>query len=376
MGLSGSRKRAKISNDPRNTNWSRSTSTFGHKILTAQGWTPGSFLGAQDASHAEFHTEANASHIRVAMKDDNLGVGARGSRQPEGECVGLDAFQGLLGRLNGKSDQTLEKEQQSRNDVKRVLYTERRWGGMHFVKGGLLVGDKIETALPPTTHQSAVLTEQNATRDPAVATDANGDGESRTLRRKRKDRPKAEERSVNPAIEKESLQDTELAIDPQGTQVTETDKPFVAKVPLSDRNLKKQRRQKNADSLAMPVGVPARVFLSSTRNAEELSQEKLDKAKRKSERRERRERKRLRKEQRTARIEGVQSSISNQRISKHVVSDVGGSAAVTTKEQVTAVPATSCMLTGRHSVRQRHIQHKKMAVMDPRALNEIFMIKA
>ena len=130
----------KLSHDPNNTKWTNDTESFGLKIMTSQGWQPGDYLGAKNAAHAEFHTAANASHIRVSIKDDNLGLGAKiGSGVGHGECTGLDAFTNLLGRLNGKDEEELEREQKSREDLKRAIYTERRWGSVRFVPGGFLI---------------------------------------------------------------------------------------------------------------------------------------------------------------------------------------------------------------------------------------------
>jgi Pin2-interacting protein X1 len=113
--------------------------------MAAQGWQPGEYLGAKDANHAEHYTAANASHIRVMIKDDNLGLGAKiGSGVGHGECTGLDAFKDLLGRLNGKDEDEIEKEQKSREDLKRAIYTEKKWGSVRFVRGGFLIGDKIQ----------------------------------------------------------------------------------------------------------------------------------------------------------------------------------------------------------------------------------------
>ncbi|KAJ9218653.1 hypothetical protein DTO169C6_9006 [Paecilomyces variotii] len=152
MGLAGPRKRTKISHDPNNTNWARSTSGFGHKIMSSQGWTPGSLLGARDAAHADHFTAGSASHIRVSLKDDTLGLGARPKRDLIDGPTGLDAFQGLLGRLNGKTDAELEKEQRKRDDVKLAIYTARKWQAVRFVSGGLLVPEKME-ALPNKTRE-------------------------------------------------------------------------------------------------------------------------------------------------------------------------------------------------------------------------------
>ncbi|GFF56302.1 protein pxr1 [Aspergillus udagawae] len=149
MGLAAPRKKTKISHDPNNISWSRSTDGFGHKILKAQGWTPGSFLGARNATHSDLFTTASASHIRVVLKDDTLGLGARPKRDLLDEPTGLDAFKGLLGRLNGKSDTQLEAEQQKRNDVKLARYAATKWQTVRFISGGLLVQEKDNaTALP------------------------------------------------------------------------------------------------------------------------------------------------------------------------------------------------------------------------------------
>lgn len=139
-------RKIKISHDPNNTTWARSTNGFGHKILTSHGWTPGSFLGAHNAAHADTFTVASASHIKVTLKDDTLGLGARPRGLADGEPTGLDAFQGLLGRLNGKNDSQLEEEQRKRDDVKLAIYAQRKWQGLSFISGGFLVQDKEQTA--------------------------------------------------------------------------------------------------------------------------------------------------------------------------------------------------------------------------------------
>ncbi|KAE8160600.1 protein pxr1 [Aspergillus tamarii] len=148
MGLAAPRKRTKISNDPNNTNWSRSTSGYGHKIMSSQGWTPGSFLGARNAAHADMFTAASASHIRVVVKDDTLGLGARSKRDPLDEPTGLDAFKGLLGRLNGKSDADLEAEEKKREVAKIARYAAAKWHTVRFISGGLLAQEKLVSLSP------------------------------------------------------------------------------------------------------------------------------------------------------------------------------------------------------------------------------------
>ncbi|PYI28088.1 hypothetical protein BP00DRAFT_403733 [Aspergillus indologenus CBS 114.80] len=168
MGLAAPRKKSKISHDPNNTNWSRSTTGFGHKILSSQGWTPGSFLGARNAAHAELFTTASASHIRVTIKDDTLGLGARPRRDVLGEPTGLDAFRGLLGRLNGKSDAELGIEEKRRENVKLARYAASRWQAVNFISGGYLVQEKADVSESDEPAQIESDTESRRTNKSAT----------------------------------------------------------------------------------------------------------------------------------------------------------------------------------------------------------------
>ncbi|PYI13195.1 hypothetical protein BO86DRAFT_385379 [Aspergillus japonicus CBS 114.51] len=168
MGLAAPRKKSKISLDPNNTNWSRSTTGFGHKILSSQGWTPGSFLGARNAAHAELFTTASASHIRVTIKDDTLGLGARPRRDVLGEPTGLDAFRGLLGRLNGKSDAELGIEEKRRENAKLARYAASRWQAVNFISGGYLVQEKADVSESDEPAQIKSDTESRRTNTSAT----------------------------------------------------------------------------------------------------------------------------------------------------------------------------------------------------------------
>ncbi|KAJ5818275.1 hypothetical protein N7474_003866 [Penicillium riverlandense] len=112
--------------------------------MSAQGWTPGNTLGARNAAHADFLTAASSTHIKVSIKDDTLGLGARVGRDPLGEPTGLDAFKGLLGRLNGKSEVVLKQEQRKRDDVKLARYAAMKFPEVRFVSAGLLTQEKPE----------------------------------------------------------------------------------------------------------------------------------------------------------------------------------------------------------------------------------------
>ncbi|SMN22407.1 similar to Saccharomyces cerevisiae YGR280C PXR1 Essential protein involved in rRNA and snoRNA maturation [Maudiozyma saulgeensis] len=132
MGLAATRVKQRFGRDPRNTNWSNDTSRFGHQQLERFGWKPGMGLGM---SPMHSHT----SHIKVHIKDDNVGLGAKISRQERkdefdnGECAGLDVFQRILGRLNGK-EQEIEKELDLQRKEKIL---DGKWG-VHFIKADVL----------------------------------------------------------------------------------------------------------------------------------------------------------------------------------------------------------------------------------------------
>jgi len=133
-------------------------------MLLSQGWTPGGVLGAKNAAHSSHYTAANSSHIRVLLKDDNLGLGAQRGKA-EGQNFGLLGFNDLLGRLNGKDEAVIQQEQEKRVEIGKMLYAQQRWGGTSFVSGGLLVGDRMESG--KTLDQLAGKTVTSTTSDSA-----------------------------------------------------------------------------------------------------------------------------------------------------------------------------------------------------------------
>ena len=132
MGLAATKTKQRFGLDPRNTAWSNDTARFGHTMLEKFGWKPGMGLGMIPA-------ESHKSHIKVSIKDDNLGLGAKIKRKERkdefdnGECAGLDVFQRISGRLNGKEQKISDELEKQR--VEKVF--TGRWG-VHFVKGEVL----------------------------------------------------------------------------------------------------------------------------------------------------------------------------------------------------------------------------------------------
>ncbi|MCJ1243922.1 telomerase inhibitor [Trapelia coarctata] len=334
MGLGAPRKRSKISHDPNNTTWSRSTTNYGHKLLLSQGWTPGSYLGAVNASHAHLHSDASASHIRVAIKDDNLGLGAkRGSGQGAGECTGLDVFQGLLGRLNGKSEAVLEKEQKSRDDLKQALYTERRFGALRFVSGGVLVGDRIEK-----------LVEDEKLRIAGKLTSSLDQGSLA---------PPHDETKMSVKGLTEASRDHSTSTESSNTTQTAASELDALEIETEDQEAATALDQEN----------------SGPEKSSDKAKRKAEKAQRRLKRRERKEgRRAARAERHPAAISSCTTSPSDQQSELH-------NQPRSDESQPSSVVAVTAAVSGRHAVRQRYIRQKKLAVMDPKALNEIFMVK-
>lgn len=337
MGLAGPKRRNKLSHDPNNTAWARDTNSFGAKIMASQGWAPGQYLGAKDAAHASHYTAANASHIRVMLKDDNMGLGMKRANN-NAETFGLSLYSGILGRLNGKTDVQLEKEQTARRDVELRLYQDRRWGSMHFVSAGFLVGDKIEdlksTSIKELQTRPSAADSKPASPKRKRQAEDDGESELQPSKKSKRKRSKSEPASASDAEEeapaKKRKSKTGGEETPQGDEAELSDK----KSKKDKKDKKKKRDDESADS------------------GKEVSARKLEKLARKEEKRRRKEEKAKRKE---AKKEAAASSSSE-------------SEPETETRSGTATPSFA---GGRHAVRQRYIQQKRMASMNAQALKEV-----
>ncbi|RDW93228.1 telomerase inhibitor/ribosome biogenesis protein PXR1 [Aspergillus mulundensis] len=314
MGLAAPRKRTKISHDPNNTNWSRSTSGFGHKILSSQGWTPGSFLGARNAAHADMFTAASASHIRVFVKDDTLGLGARSKREPLDEPTGLDAFKGLLGRLNGKSDAELQVEQRKRDDVKLARYAATKWQAVRFISGGLLAQEKEVTTFEKARNPLADAKETPC-RIPEVKMKA----------------ANATDNDYGEEVSDDKTESIDASEDSGSHNRREKDKTDKDSKKKKDRKDKKGKKDKK-DS---------------------------------KDRKDNKEKKRKRAEQQEDSDNPLQTRTME-----------NGTHSSNEQDQLPSDTVKERRPPGRHMIRGRYIAQKRKAVMDEKSLNEIFMVKS
>ncbi|CDK25471.1 unnamed protein product [Kuraishia capsulata CBS 1993] len=262
MGLAATRVKQRFGFDPRNTNWSNDTSRFGHKQLEKFGWKTGDGLGL--VAHA------TTTHVKVTLKDDTLGLGARLAKKEKGiesDSTGLDDFQRLLGKLNGREDEISKELERKSKD--RII--NGRWG-ISFVKGEVLR--------------------------------STWDKENRTL--------------IN-------------------------GKPIPTESEIND---KKRRRDEDKSER------------KSKKEKKEKKREKKEK-KDKSEKKEKKEKK-----ERKEKKEKKEKKVKSDEKEKKEIS-------LKVKES-----APSQVISTRLAARQRYIRQKRAAVMDEKALNEIFMVRS
>ncbi|UPK98740.1 hypothetical protein LCI18_009675 [Fusarium solani-melongenae] len=360
MGLLAENKiRRKINKDPNNTKWTRDTNTFGQKILRAQGWQPGQFLGAENAPHSELHTAANASYIRVVLKDDMKGLGF--SRAKEDEVTGLDVFQDLLSRLNGKTEDQVVEDQQARLAVKTHHFVEQRYGPMRFVYGGLLVGDEMkqkddeEAKTPKDEGEDVVMESAPAPKESKKekkskkrkAGEDDEDSSSRESDSKSKKRRK-EERKLK---ENDSSADTDDAKAKKKDKKSKKDKSRKKSAEVSEEESEersKKRKSKSKDKSQSP---------------EDSEEDKVKGKKSKKEKKEKKDKKRKKEEAASE----SSSTVATQESTP--VPSIPGTG-------VTTPSGTSTPRGSRNFVRSRFIAQKRQAVLDTKALNQIFMVKA
>jgi Pin2-interacting protein X1 len=342
----------KLGNDPNNTKWSRNTETFGQRMLRSQGWEPGQYLGAQGAEHAQWHTEANSTHIRVMLKDDQLGLGAK--RNNGDECTGLDAFQMLLGRLNGKSEDALETERKAREDHKLNVYVERKLGTIRFVSGGFLVGDQVVHSIsgqkavsqPSSAKESAVTSEEekeeaafSRKRSKKRKTDDDSsDGEEKKAKKEKKDK-KSKKRKAEAEAEAEVL-------------------------PKE----KKSKKRKTADEIDEDASGAEQS--SKETDVKESKQER--KERREQEKREKKERKEKRRAEKAASKSAAESREDTSTEKKRRKEESTSAATSGTSTPIGSGTLTPTIMgSSRYLARQRFIAQKKLAFTDSTALNQV-----
>ncbi|KAM0278045.1 hypothetical protein ACHAQH_005414 [Verticillium albo-atrum] len=351
MGLAEVKFRRKIDKDPNNTSWAKDTSTFGQKILRSQGWEPGQYLGAKDAAQAEHYTAANASFVRVSLKDDMLGLGFKQAK--EERSTGMDAFQNMLARLNGKSEVEIQKEQQAKLAVASSLYCDSKFGPMRFVRGGWLVGDKVQESADDTKEEEekdvkiedAPEVNLKDVSKKRKVDEVSSDSDSSSEDEKAKKKRRKEERK---AAKKEKS---------KSAKTTPNDTQDDTEEGSSKKKSKKDKTRLETDSSA--------------------TEDKEARRKRKQEKKERKERKAAADESDSDADKAAKKEKKRRKKELKKAEEAKASASRSVSGTATPASGTSTpVLRGHHAVRSRWIASKRMATMDDTALNQIFGIKA
>lgn len=329
LTLLPSSSKRKINTDPNNTKWSRDTTTFGQKILRSQGWQPGQYLGAQDAPHSELHTSANASYIRVVLKDDMKGLGF--NKAKEDEVTGLDVFSDLLSRLNGKSEEAIEGDKQARAAIKTNIWVERKYGPMRFVRGGLLVGDKLEEE-----EDSSSSSEEEV--------------EEVKVEVVKKDKKRKAEEMESAPVKTEKKSKKQKSSSDEDEDLTKKDK----KKDKKNKKEKKEKKSKKSKAAAESENE------SSVDEADKKKKKSKSKSKESSANTSEDEAKRLKKEKKKLKKAAAAAAAA------------AAGAEDTPADSGSSTPATGTSTPrNRNFVRSKFIAQKKQAFLDTKALNQV-----
>lgn len=328
--LNGIYRRVKISHDPNNTTWAQSTNGFGHKIMTSQGWTPGQYLGARNANHADSFTSASASHIRVTLKDDTLGLGARAPTLGNDNVAAIDAFQGLLGRLNGKSDVQLHQEQRKRDDTRLALYASQKWQAVTFISGGYLVQEKIDDMAKLTSKKN-----QETAPDETPSISSTKDADQGTSQHE-------DEAPTDGIVSSGSSAETQNTKErtKKGKKTRETSKDKSDKKSPEEKDPKQDEREKRK----------AKKKRAKPEGNSEKKREKDDSKKRRR----------------------IEEESDNQLSAASGIDKKKSS--MKPRERGASLQAPNP--NWRHALRGRHIQQKRMAIMDDRSLGEVSIVRS
>ncbi|KEZ44517.1 hypothetical protein SAPIO_CDS3536 [Scedosporium apiospermum] len=401
--------KGRISKDPNNHRWLKDTTTFGQRILRSHGWTPGSYLGAVDAAHAVHHSAANASYIRVLMKDDAGGLGYRaGGGNGENDIAGIDEVKDIFARLNGKVE--TEEEKRERERKKALVYLGQRVGGITFVRGGLLVQEGLDMIETSVSVVSATETVVATSGDSSAETMANigkrkaeeepdeemeedaprkkrrKDDESRAERKKRKEEKKRKRKERQ---ESEAELSTEVSTEANTPDDTDTGKKSKKK---SKKDRSASTTQDEADSSSgVDSGKKKRnkdkkKSKSKTKGAENLSEDpsetsipddgeeaptrsKKDK-KSKKESKEKKEKKE--KKGKSSKSEPADPDATQASTPTYVESSASTTLVNTPSASGTSTPTG--LSKGRHIHHARRVAAKRAAMLDAAALKQILAI--
>ena len=326
--------------------------------MTQQGWSEGQALGARSPlhgitpsftlplHHSGLSTDAErlaAARVGVLFKDDTLGLGAKrkgNGGDIEGQRIGLDAFQGLLGRLNGKSEDSLREEERKVEGRRLEMFVKGRWGGVVFVSGGLLVGsvgekDVGEVRTESEQEAEALAPERVSTAeqvDVSKTQTVMNNGREERRRRKEAKRQRKEDKRKRREAESSRKTAKETKREAPDTSKSQSDKEAIKAVP--------RRRSVSSKQPDEPLSSTPSDGETQASSKHKVSK---DRQKRKS---------------------------SSKDIRSGAINPAPSTSASTSRSDSSTV---TILENGRHLLRGRNIQAKRMVLSDLKGLDQIFM---
>lgn len=253
MGLAGTKTKQRFGSDPRNTAWSNNTERFGRRYLESQGWAPGKGLGMVE--------HATTSHVKVSIKTDNTGLGALLAKKQKkdefdsGECAGLDVFQRILGRLNGKEQQISDELERRRID--NII--NGKWG-IHFVKGEVLQStwDKSKRTTKTVEETSGESSGESKKRrlETEKETEKSEKSEKKLKKQKKeekKEKKEKKEKEKKDKKEKKEKEKKEKKDKDKKDKKEKTKKDKKEKTEKSEKKDKKNKEEITRDSMLKPL---------------------------------------------------------------------------------------------------------------------------
>jgi len=176
--------------------------------MQSSGWKPGTALGASSVPIPAH--ESSAAKVRISVKDNTLGLGASlKSKNAEHQRTGLDAFQGLLGRLNARDEGELKKVEEKIENKKLAMFAQGRWGGMMFVPGGLLVQDDPRERKAEREEQQEPEAEADVADDKSDSENGS-DGAQQPEKKRKRAAETSEERAQRKAEKKQRKEERRI----------------------------------------------------------------------------------------------------------------------------------------------------------------------
>jgi Pin2-interacting protein X1 len=255
----------------------------------------------------------------------------------------------------------LAKEQKSREDLRRAIYTERRWGKIRFVKGGFLIGDKIQE-----------LVENEANRMLKLAGERSGRATpSETGLSERLEFQTSSESSVTKSKKSKKKKDR---LERSSGELPSENVSSAARIAGdSDQTPTEQQDNTSQVSIARPEKLKKRKW-----KIEKLAEQpRRDPAKSKKRRREKTEEdltaiaatvKHITKKPKRLKADKISSELSHPKAPLQEQAQLSLPSTPVTENPTKPHPSLS---GGRHAVRSRFIAQKRLAVLDTASLNEV-----